>query len=1738
MKNGGEGHTIETLTFDIQISQEKDYQQIADIISSITEVELPLFLQELLDSYQIKDQTIQIEKIELDLGDISLMQSRSQLISQFKNSLQHWFKETFSSDTYKKSSDVKTFSLQERDFTLLKYFISYGKIPWWGLNPPFIPDESLKKYIREATVKTKNFVFEVAQEKSTRKRIIYQFKEDTLYQLFGILSPRPASFFKQYATELTYIHQKQKIVEEEDLAFKKVLQELILTYLISHKATSIDQTAFFRKQLLMLSKQYGIDYRTILDRINDIIEKLPEHFTSQSTIKQIVKKLLKQDFEPSSIPQNISTYSFTDYAEILETFYQSKPEQISGKYKSKRERDRFIRQMLRQNKQKTILLLKKIHRKFQLNKEQTALLFSENVLLELLTIGSSVSIETIHALIEPLKKVQYKFFVFSSSPLSIKSIVYTQFLFQTFTETQSSEEVTLQVLKNIAKIYSLPLKKLLPYIPAFSSDKLSKINYDGHQNNAVKNPNKSELKKILFGLLKNNLPLFEEFLKKVRLVHPTLSSYIQSEAFYIFAIQLLSEKSTSSPEFHHFINEIAPLLSKNIPLDTLDFQKSLLITKDSLSSKLKNQLVKSLKGNTDLSTPGLKQLGTLSKPLDNLNVDALRNILHGLLKNNLALFEEFLKKVGIVHPTLSSYIQSEAFYIFAIQLLSEKSTTSHEFHHFFNEIAPVLSKNIPLDTLDFQKSLLITKDSLSSKLKNQLVKSLKGNTDLSTPGLKQLGTLSKPLDNLNVDALRNILHGLLKNNLALFEEFLKKVRLVHPTLGSYIQSEAFYIFAIQLFLINPSEVNKTEKWLLKFILKLSQKTKIPVKTFLYPLLGKDILIPGRLIKELRQIYAFILEKSPTYSDTVDPIFTSNESMEKLILILGERLFEDESLSPDIDKATLFLEILWLKENDILSKIVENRFNPLLSVFLVTGLPEEAIQFLQMKMAGETYPVFIEGIHKINKWIQQYNIIKLPKNKLNLWLKQNSMLFLIQFGKKPWKIEDYYYFILEKLQKERLLQWKELEQTIQHIPNNLQSEILYFISDSNQLPTPTSWRDQQFFTDLIVHYITTGVIQPWLNKPYLELNELIYLFTDALKSENAHFIKAILSISLNQARLKRIFQLLDKTNPLDLIRVIDNLQPQKSIVAFYESLTVLSKNFISSSNIETVIIELFLEKKIWNISSEMIRYEIMIDNLQVIYNVKIESERINVNEKPFQLEWLSYYLETGMWPKGFNELTKEAYYQFIHNTLTERPDAIIKITESISYYSFQQTLFREIFTLKEIGLLLNTLMKLKNIDSIFLTTIINKYLIQSNTFILESNLYILLDVLLSSLLFKVPKGRKIEDLIQEALEGILPEVKEKDKKIKTISNITLWENDLELIDYYLTYGSIPIESIRKVPIDWEIMIARIIKNSPRALLFKLHFWSKSPQKINRLFDLLKIQTILSIVSLIHPELVDHFFLLEKSIDAVSGEKISLKLGFKNDTDTIKGILFIWSKMSKLQPDTTPITFKLFSMYVEKKRIQPSVLLSLVIEKVKNVSSKQIQIIKEIQKFAKDSHVEKPVKKEIPPIPEGLPPESIYIANAGLILLWPFLGRYFRRLNLVGAKEFNDEASRMRAILLIQYLVTGKKEAPEYELALNKLLCGANMDMEVDMEIDISEEEINLSNSLLTGAITNWEKLKGTRIGTFRETFLQRNGSLYYMNNRWELKVEKKAYDVLLETLPWGIQMIQMSWMKERLVVLWR
>jgi hypothetical protein len=174
----------------------------------------------------------------------------------------------------------------------------------------------------------------------------------------------------------------------------------------------------------------------------------------------------------------------------------------------------------------------------------------------------------------------------------------------------------------------------------------------------------------------------------------------------------------------------------------------------------------------------------------------------------------------------------------------------------------------------------------------------------------------------------------------------------------------------------------------------------------------------------------------------------------------------------------------------------------------------------------------------------------------------------------------------------------------------------------------------------------------------------------------------------------------------------------------------------------------------------------------------------------------------------------------------------------------------------------------------------------------------------------------------------------------------------------------------------------------------------------------------------------------------------------------------------------------------------------------------------------------------PDTDSNPVDGITVQNGGLVILWPYLGRLFTRLGLSDGKTFPGEEEQSRAIRLTEYLVTGSVEMEEHQLALNKLLCGASLDFQVPASIELSAEEEELCGKMLQGVIRNWEKMKTTRPNTFRETFLKREARLYKVEDRWELVVARKPYDMLLDSLPWNISMIQLSWMPERLVVHWK
>lgn len=139
--------------------------------------------------------------------------------------------------------------------------------------------------------------------------------------------------------------------------------------------------------------------------------------------------------------------------------------------------------------------------------------------------------------------------------------------------------------------------------------------------------------------------------------------------------------------------------------------------------------------------------------------------------------------------------------------------------------------------------------------------------------------------------------------------------------------------------------------------------------------------------------------------------------------------------------------------------------------------------------------------------------------------------------------------------------------------------------------------------------------------------------------------------------------------------------------------------------------------------------------------------------------------------------------------------------------------------------------------------------------------------------------------------------------------------------------------------------------------------------------------------------------------------------------------------------------------------------------------------------------------------------------------------FEQLKLIHENEWIDELAQTKAVLVLDYLVTGNEKAAEFNLMLNKILCGFAINNIIRTDVALDHEAKNECETLLKNVIVHWSALKNTGIDALRETFLQRNGKLSPVDNGWLLTVEQKSTDILLGYLPWGFGVIRLPWMKE-------
>jgi hypothetical protein len=165
------------------------------------------------------------------------------------------------------------------------------------------------------------------------------------------------------------------------------------------------------------------------------------------------------------------------------------------------------------------------------------------------------------------------------------------------------------------------------------------------------------------------------------------------------------------------------------------------------------------------------------------------------------------------------------------------------------------------------------------------------------------------------------------------------------------------------------------------------------------------------------------------------------------------------------------------------------------------------------------------------------------------------------------------------------------------------------------------------------------------------------------------------------------------------------------------------------------------------------------------------------------------------------------------------------------------------------------------------------------------------------------------------------------------------------------------------------------------------------------------------------------------------------------------------------------------------------------------------------------------------------DVIFVDDAGIALLHPFLAAHFEKLGLQRDGAFLDDDTRERAVHQVRFLATGEEQSPEPLLVFAKIMCGLTPGVPIARSAPLGEYAKTEANALLQAVIRHWGALKNATPDGLRETFLRREGRLERKDDGWKLRVESRSYDLLLDRLPWSLSVVRLPWMADVLFVEW-
>lgn len=1547
------------IELDVPSAAEADY--FLALVRNLLEGVAGSILEETFTQWSAPDTILRIPRLEIVLDPIVGAVFEQSFCEALEKKLAQW-------SLPGNRTPAQVIPSLDASIETLRFFIQTGLLPWWTRRRASSMNALFQQLIREQPIPMRTLGFQLGRVPVFRNRILLQFTDDTLTRLFGILSAEPSSFFREYVRTLSTIQRKERIVQEEDTRFKRVLHELIYIYLIDHKATSIDQVAFLQAQLLRLGRRYGIAYPCLLGRIQEALKKIAgTERNSNAGIYGVIDALWNREYQPV---QKLNRGAVQMHQELdqLGHFLEKGFFQYAAEGVQYASRHLFFMRLMEVVPEPTLRLIREKGRQ-QTVRERLAGGFSETVVQKMFALLAPFKSEVLYEVFELLEYTEKKHrpvnqehqrFRLSIRELAIKILI----------EAPTGQLTLQQFLRSHLK--ALSLRHGVGY----------------HQ----------------------LLTLLQEDISEI----PWIAEGVFSE---VLGVLIQEEMGIHS--------RISAPPSGKLPLHTISIEE------------LEIQLNK----------PGRIQ---------GLSLTELNWVWQQLVEFRWTKWGQMADALLHSRPRRISPEKLQRAFLWAIS--QQPAGRSNPFSLVADLIIGFLKSESPVFWMGrLEKAVRKTggkqAQSILSNLENQLASK-------STPfGLNHDYALTQLLEYLGKEKLYNQLQA-----------------------AADVPPEAVWS---QLIASYPD-------WLWQ------------------QLLGS------------------------------------------------------------------------FHRNAYLDMLAESMPRNQWDTFLLHRLQDEFKLFIQVEKE-------LKGLQVLHGYA------RMQRSVFSDYLFRVALPYLLQADVQGFRLQDFLFSFFDGLERGGKLNRSAIpvmanQLNVQVIKKELIELLGWWLVKKNRNPDFRS-QNSQFFTDILFFYIRYGGMPFWAKDRSISEKELASILLGIIRRKDSIFIEILLPILSEKRALDRLFDLLD-TEGLGLLfdilqRMGKSRQPE---LFFRQGKAWLEILFPGSATVwqQQELLRLFFligSRKRSEVHRMVVLGQMLITKAGVAAVIPLLDGEFTwlaqllrnrwqptVFGQEDQLRLFRYFLEvedTAFWEHNDRVEWQKIWVRL----LVKSPEQVLAQLEGMAYVKRLNRRFVQLFSVEHLLLLFQVAARVRKVDTPMFLDFQRTFLHWAQQAVTPREFEHIIGRFLA--FFVCRSELRLED-IGGMLENLskysatiraflkrffqkrhIPPAEPRQWMYQPLVNSPIRSEQnvapgaWDALVHFIRYGSQPIWRAPFSERDLGWLFVEELKGRSMRMRYQVHAWSASGRLRARMLALAEGSQHELVQALIHPELPAYLSDFNALLEAVPGDAVWEGMGIKGRLDLTDKILQIWSGSPVILSTPTLVIHRLVVEVGNALGITTAVLLENIRQKSgfewkdskvgRTVpGNRKQELFEELEEVEKETTLIplRPMPGEHKAEPVAVPAGTVWqVYNAGMVLLWPFLGRFFRKLGLVEGNDFRDESARMRAIQLLEYLVTGKTEFEEHALFLNKILCGVDESFIVGRYLELSEEEAILSESLLQGAIFNWEKMRGTRTATFRETFLQREGRLVYLENRWELKVERKAYDLLLDTLTWSIAMIKTAWMKDRLVVLW-